>query len=162
MDRPRRDSRQQNGITVRRLSQLTFATKSAQSRRADGQPRWRLGAMRTSLALRPHRGITTDAENSGQHHGHASVERVTATGDSNAFQKISSSNRKATARRISYAVFPLWNATNVHFCTFLSGTISGLPRVVLRRAKFRVEEVQWRTEIPATLMQPTTAQSVRK
>jgi hypothetical protein len=28
--------------------------------------------------------------------------------------------------------------------------------------KFRVEEVQWRTEILATLMQPTIAQSVRK
>jgi len=31
MDRPRRDSRQQNGITVRGLSQPTFATKSALS-----------------------------------------------------------------------------------------------------------------------------------
>jgi hypothetical protein len=31
MDRPRRDSRQHNGITVRGLSQLTFATKSATS-----------------------------------------------------------------------------------------------------------------------------------
>jgi hypothetical protein len=29
MDRPRRDSRQHNGITLRGLSQLTFATKSA-------------------------------------------------------------------------------------------------------------------------------------
>src|SRR5580698_9244204 len=29
MDRPHRDSRQHNGITVRPLSQLTFATKSA-------------------------------------------------------------------------------------------------------------------------------------
>jgi hypothetical protein len=29
MDRPRRDSRQHNGITVRHTSQLTFATKSA-------------------------------------------------------------------------------------------------------------------------------------
>ena len=29
MDRPRRESRQHNGITVRGLSQLTFATKSA-------------------------------------------------------------------------------------------------------------------------------------
>jgi hypothetical protein len=29
MDRPRRDSRQHNGITVRGLSQLTSATKSA-------------------------------------------------------------------------------------------------------------------------------------
>jgi hypothetical protein len=34
MDRPRRDSRQHNGITLRRLSQLTFATKSALSGRA--------------------------------------------------------------------------------------------------------------------------------
>jgi hypothetical protein len=33
MDRPRRDSRQHNGITVRRLSQPTFATKSAKSGR---------------------------------------------------------------------------------------------------------------------------------
>jgi hypothetical protein len=31
MDRPRRDSRQQNGIMLRGLSQLTFATKSALS-----------------------------------------------------------------------------------------------------------------------------------
>jgi hypothetical protein len=31
MDRPRRDSRQQNGIMLRGLSQLTFATKSANS-----------------------------------------------------------------------------------------------------------------------------------
>src|SRR4030088_3165163 len=31
MDRPRRDSRQHNGITLRGLSQLTFATKSAMS-----------------------------------------------------------------------------------------------------------------------------------
>src|SRR5665647_742554 len=29
MDRPHRESRQRNGITVRSLSQLTFATKSA-------------------------------------------------------------------------------------------------------------------------------------
>jgi hypothetical protein len=29
MDQPRRDSRQQNGITLRGLSQPTFATKSA-------------------------------------------------------------------------------------------------------------------------------------
>src|SRR5271154_6349387 len=29
MDRPRRESRQHNGITLRGLSQLTFATKSA-------------------------------------------------------------------------------------------------------------------------------------
>jgi hypothetical protein len=29
MDRPHRDSRQHNGITVRHTSQLTFATKSA-------------------------------------------------------------------------------------------------------------------------------------
>jgi hypothetical protein len=35
MDRPRRDSRQHNGITLRRLSQLTFTTKSAQSRHAE-------------------------------------------------------------------------------------------------------------------------------
>jgi hypothetical protein len=33
MDRPRRDSRQHNGITVRGLSQLTSATKSAISGR---------------------------------------------------------------------------------------------------------------------------------
>ncbi len=32
MGRPRRDSRQQNGITVRGLSQPTFATKSAMNR----------------------------------------------------------------------------------------------------------------------------------
>jgi len=32
MDRPRRDSRQQNGITVQGLSQLTSATKSANRR----------------------------------------------------------------------------------------------------------------------------------
>jgi hypothetical protein len=32
MDRPRRDSRQRNGITVRGLPQPTFTTKSAQSR----------------------------------------------------------------------------------------------------------------------------------
>src|SRR3982074_2348080 len=31
MDRPRRESRQHNGITLRGLSQLTFATKSAMS-----------------------------------------------------------------------------------------------------------------------------------
>src|SRR5258705_8623388 len=34
MDRPRRDSRQHNGITVCGLSQPTFATKSAQSGRS--------------------------------------------------------------------------------------------------------------------------------
>jgi hypothetical protein len=34
MVRPRRDSRQHNGITIRGLSQLTFATKSAKGRRA--------------------------------------------------------------------------------------------------------------------------------
>ena len=33
MDRPRRESRQHDGITLRDLSQLTFATKSAPSRR---------------------------------------------------------------------------------------------------------------------------------
>jgi hypothetical protein len=32
MDRPRRDSRQHNGITLRDLSQPTFATKSANRR----------------------------------------------------------------------------------------------------------------------------------
>jgi hypothetical protein len=32
MDRPRRESRQHNGITLRGLSQLTFATKSANYR----------------------------------------------------------------------------------------------------------------------------------
>ena len=32
MDRPRRESRQHDGITLRDLSQLTFATKSAKSR----------------------------------------------------------------------------------------------------------------------------------
>jgi hypothetical protein len=32
MDRPRRDSRQHNGITLQGLSQLTSATKSATSR----------------------------------------------------------------------------------------------------------------------------------
>jgi hypothetical protein len=31
MDRPHRESRQHNGITVRSLSQLTFATKSVKS-----------------------------------------------------------------------------------------------------------------------------------
>jgi hypothetical protein len=34
MDRPHRESHQHNGITLRRLSQLTFATKSAQSGRS--------------------------------------------------------------------------------------------------------------------------------
>jgi hypothetical protein len=35
MDRPRRDSRQHNGITVRGQSQPTFATKSADFRHAE-------------------------------------------------------------------------------------------------------------------------------
>jgi hypothetical protein len=35
MDRPRRDSRQHNGITLRGVSQLTFATKSALNRPSD-------------------------------------------------------------------------------------------------------------------------------
>src|SRR3984893_13452407 len=34
MDRPRRESRQHNGITLRALSQLTFATKSARNGRS--------------------------------------------------------------------------------------------------------------------------------
>ena len=43
---PRRDSRHQNGITVRGLSQLTFATKSAMSRHTEAAQKksrpWRL------------------------------------------------------------------------------------------------------------------------
>jgi len=39
MDRPRRDSPQHNGITVRGLSQPTSATKSATNRHGEGKPR---------------------------------------------------------------------------------------------------------------------------
>ncbi|WP_247434940.1 hypothetical protein, partial [Bradyrhizobium sp. 44] len=39
MDRPRRDSRQHNGITVRDLSQPTFATKSANRRHPSNRQR---------------------------------------------------------------------------------------------------------------------------
>jgi hypothetical protein len=42
MNRPRRDSRQHNGITLRGLSQPTFATKSAQNGRADPSDEGRL------------------------------------------------------------------------------------------------------------------------
>src|SRR5438105_14425849 len=42
MGRPRRDSRQQNGITLRGLSQPTFATKSAHLRHAEMSAPWLL------------------------------------------------------------------------------------------------------------------------
>jgi hypothetical protein len=45
MDRPHRDSRQHNGITVRPLSQLTFATKSANNGPAETAAACQFGAI---------------------------------------------------------------------------------------------------------------------
>jgi hypothetical protein len=46
MNRPRRESRQHNGITLRGLSQLTFATKSARSGNC-----WRTGFLRSRVQI---------------------------------------------------------------------------------------------------------------
>jgi hypothetical protein len=54
MDRPHRESRQRNGITLRGLSQLTFATKLAQSSRSWSATNWssksKIGVVIGSLA----------------------------------------------------------------------------------------------------------------
>src|SRR5437899_5730689 len=50
MDRPRRESRQHNGITLRGLSQPTFATKSAPLRHAEPYDECRLSGVKRSNA----------------------------------------------------------------------------------------------------------------
>src|SRR5258708_39936538 len=61
MDRPLRDPRQHNGITLRGLSQPTFATKSAPLRRVGADAMWSLsGEERTWFGHRV--SVTSDPE----------------------------------------------------------------------------------------------------
>ena len=67
----RRESLHRNGITDLDLLQQTSATKSAQSRHAEGQPRCPLlGVMRTSQALSAHhRRAPASRHGQARHHG---------------------------------------------------------------------------------------------